>query len=219
MPPNPRLHTESSDHAALHWFTTVGYIRKQNMIMISETRIKLRRSLEHAPHSTEQPNPRRTTSHARSSKGLTTLEWLLIVAAVAGLAALAVVLVQNVVDETAEEISGSNARITAAEVAAARITSDARAALPKNSETATGYNTTTPADWQNLQKQVDDEFSSKCNRLTITYSDAKVTSDWKDVATASGAGSQKRGSRSDMDSQDAVWGGQTGEVYCHISKS
>ena len=46
--------------------------------------------------------------------GLTTLEWLLIVAAVAGLAALAVVLVQNVVDETAEQISGSSARGQAA---------------------------------------------------------------------------------------------------------
>ena len=33
----------------------------------------------------------------RDHSGLTTLEWLLIVAAVAGLAALAVVLVQNVV--------------------------------------------------------------------------------------------------------------------------
>ena len=46
--------------------------------------------------------------------GLTTLEWLLIVAAVAGLAALAVVLVQQVVDDTAEEISSSSARGTAA---------------------------------------------------------------------------------------------------------
>ena len=36
----------------------------------------------------------------RADSGLTTLEWLLIVAAVAGLAALAVVLVQNVVSTT-----------------------------------------------------------------------------------------------------------------------
>ena len=72
----------------------------------------------------------------RTEVGLTTLEWLLIVAAVAGLAALAVVLVQNVVDETAEEISGNNARITAAQVAAARITSDARLNLPAMTEPA-----------------------------------------------------------------------------------
>ena len=58
--------------------------------------------------------------------GLTTLEWLLIVAAVAGLAALAVVLVQNVVDDTAQEISSSSARGTAARIAADRITGKAR---------------------------------------------------------------------------------------------
>ena len=38
----------------------------------------------------------------RDDSGLTTLEWLLIVAAVAGLAALAVVLVQNVVSDTSQ---------------------------------------------------------------------------------------------------------------------
>ena len=38
-----------------------------------------------------------------TTAGLTTLEWLLIVAAVAGLAALAVVLVQHSVDETGIE--------------------------------------------------------------------------------------------------------------------
>ena len=50
----------------------------------------------------------------RDDSGLTTLEWLLIVAAVAGLAALAVVLVQNVVSDTSEQIAGSSARKTAA---------------------------------------------------------------------------------------------------------
>ena len=53
----------------------------------------------------------------RDDSGLTTLEWLLIVAAVAGLAALAVVLVQNVVSDTSEQIAGSSARATAAKVA------------------------------------------------------------------------------------------------------
>jgi len=76
---------------------------------------------------------------------LTTLEWLLIVAAVAGLAALAVVLVQNVVDDTAEQIAGSSARITAAQVAAEAINND---------------------------DDKDDNKRSACNRLSITYSDA-----------------------------------------------
>lgn len=108
------------------------------------------------PHSTEQLG-------LRPEKGLTTLEWLLIVAAVAGLAALAVVLVQNVVDDTAEEISGNNARVTAARVAAEAINND-------------GTDT-------------DAEKRSACNRLSITYSDAfaddpERTSLWTDKDTA-----------------------------------
>ena len=71
-------------------------------------------------------------------RGLTTLEWLLIVAAVAGLAALAVVLVQNVVDDTAEQIGGNSARGTAARVAAERITREARAALPTRRSSRVG---------------------------------------------------------------------------------
>lgn len=94
----------------------------------------------------------------RSSRGLTTLEWLLIVAAVAGLAALAVVLVQNVVDDTAEQITGSSARITAALVAADAITGD---------------------------DETDADKRSACSRLNITYSDAFQespgrTSHWTD---------------------------------------
>ena len=58
-------------------------------------------------------------------RGLTTLEWLLIVAAVAGLAALAVVLVQNVVGDTSEQIAGSSARETAAKIAATTIVEEA----------------------------------------------------------------------------------------------
>ena len=99
--------------------------------------------MPHLLKATKQPS-------RRNSRGLTTLEWLLIVAAVAGLAALAVVLVQNVVDETAEQISGSSARLTAANVAAAEITADA--------EGKTGDER--------------DEFKSKCDRLRITYGDA-----------------------------------------------
>jgi len=96
-------------------------------------------------------SPQAATTHLRrrrrGDRGLTTLEWLLIVAAVAGLAALAVVLVQNVVDDTAEQIAGSSARITAAEVAAQQITDD-RTGVP------------------------DVEAKAKCERLQITYGDA-----------------------------------------------
>ena len=96
--------------------------------------------------ATEQPSRNRK----RNDRGLTTLEWLLIVAAVAGLAALAVVLVQNVVDDTAEQISGSSARLTAASVASAEITADAATASADDHT----------------------ELKAKCDRLEITYGDA-----------------------------------------------
>ena len=94
--------------------------------------------------------------------GLTTLEWLLIVAAVAGLAALAVVLVQNVVNDTAEQISGSNARATAAKVAAASVVEESKNANPNDVR----FNTW--GKWDNY-------FTDKCNRIRITYSDAGIT--------------------------------------------
>ena len=76
----------------------------------------------HEADETEVQEPRKRGLFRRGEDGLTTLEWLLIVAAVAGLAALAVVLVTNVVDQTAEQIGGSSARKTAAEIAAVQIT-------------------------------------------------------------------------------------------------
>ena len=160
------------------------------------------------------------TEHARcrSERGLTTLEWLLIVAAVAGLAALAVVLVQNVVDETAEEISGSNARITAAEVAAARITSDARSELPSNP----AKNDDGVDDWEKhkaTQESVNNEFRSKCNRLEITYSDAEISSEWKDAKPASSpGGGANSGTRSRHDSTNKLWSDSSAaeEALCKI---
>ena len=88
-------------------------------------------------------SPRLPERYRRDDSGLTTLEWLLIVAAVAGLAALAVVLVTNVVSDTSEQISGSSARVTAAKVAAQRIVDD------------TGLD--------------DDQAAARCNRLPIIY--------------------------------------------------
>ena len=97
----------------------------------------------------------------RSEAGLTTLEWLLIVAAVAGLAALAVVLVQNVVDDTAEQLGGTSARETAANVAADTVIREARTASPDDAR----YNT-----WQRWELY----FTARCERLEILYSDTNL---------------------------------------------
>ena len=95
-------------------------------------------------------------------RGLTTLEWLLIVAAVAGIAALAVVLVQNVVSDVSEQIAGSNARVVAAQLAGEQIERDAQ--RPDEDQPPTIKDAD---DWQRF-------YESRCERLRITYGDAGV---------------------------------------------
>ena len=119
-------------------------------------------------------------------RGLTTLEWLLIVAAVAGLAALAVVLVQNVVDDTAEQISNSSARGTAAQVAAERISREARAALPTAAQrtaavAAAGTQATQDATDAIItaQTNVNAKYGPACDRIKINYGDIEgLTVKW-----------------------------------------
>ena len=121
----------------------------------------------------EPLTPRKRGLFRRGEDGLTTLEWLLIVAAVAGLAALAVVLVTNVVDQTAEQIGGSSARKTAAEVAALSVSQDAVEDPPASfAATATGVHI---SQWN---KKMSD-YEEKCNRLKITYGDVDdLTVSW-----------------------------------------
>ena len=80
--------------------------------------------------------PQRRGPRARDG-GLVVLEWLLIVAAVAGLAALAVVVAQSVVDDTAEQIDATSPRRTAAAVATREVETRARAATAASARTAT----------------------------------------------------------------------------------
>ena len=95
----------------------------------------------------------------RDDSGLTTLEWLLIVAAVAGMAALAVVLVTRVVGDTSDQIAGQSARRTAAELAAIQVTDSAVAAHAVAGLSAAEV------------VEVDAEFKSKCERLNLIYGD------------------------------------------------
>ena len=104
---------------------------------------------------------RRFLKKREDESGLTTLEWLLIVAAVAGLAALAVVLVQNVVTETAEQISSSSARVTAAQLAGEEL-------ITKSVSSSQGAVSDTYGEWVAY-------YNLKCNRFNITYGDAGIT--------------------------------------------
>lgn len=115
--------------------------------------------------------------HRRGDSGLTTLEWLLIVAAVAGLAALAVVVVQNVVSDTSEQIAGQTARRTAAELSAQDITNDAR-------DDVADVAAITPE----AAERINDEFEPKCDRLEIIYSDVVgLEANWTDATESGGS--------------------------------
>ena len=92
----------------------------------------------------------------RCDAGLTSLEWLLVVAAVAGLSALAVVLVQNVVGGTAEQVESHSARQQAADLAAAELENAWRAHRPSSQDDADQINT---------------RYRRRCRQLGIIYTD------------------------------------------------
>lgn len=127
-------------------------------------------------------HPRGCCSRARDPRvgrcelGMVVLGWLLVVAAVAGLAAVAVVVVQASVDDTAEGVGGSSARLTAAVVAAGEVERRARAVSAADPRTATW------ADWERY-------FSARCERLAIVYGDVveKVDAAFERPTAAAGS--------------------------------
>ncbi|MXV89598.1 MAG: hypothetical protein F4121_00405 [Acidimicrobiia bacterium] len=96
--------------------------------------------------------------------GLSAPEWLLIVAAVAGLAALAVTLVAGSVEDTAEQIRTRRTEIDAARMAALEITTRARSARTGAPRAPSSYD--------------DDRFAGMCRRLAITHGSAGVVAQW-----------------------------------------
>jgi type II secretory pathway pseudopilin PulG len=91
---------------------------------------------------------------------LTTLEWLLVVAAVAGLAALAVVLVQSAVSDTADQLSQVNRRQVAFDVATTELTDRWAGESPASPEDAERFNR---------------DYAADCRELAIIYADVPVT--------------------------------------------
>lgn len=114
--------------------------------------------------------PHRAKRRRRGDCGLTTLEWLLITAAVAALAALAVMLVSDLVGDTAEQISESEARF-AADYAAYIVEDDARAASARDFATW--------ADWES-------HFSRECSFIAVLYGGVEVVHNNFNRATGGG---------------------------------
>lgn len=96
----------------------------------------------------------------RDEAGLATLEWLLIVGAVAGLAALGVVLVYRSVEETGDRFAAPIPRLTAAQVQAAEVVNEAKSAAADDFDT-----------WDDWERY----FSGKCARIEITISDERIS--------------------------------------------
>ena len=99
------------------------------------------------------------------------LEWLLIVAAMAGLAALAVVLVQDNVEDTGERISNPDPRVTSALHTASTVETAAKAAEAGDFDS-----------WDDWERH----FSQKCSLIAILYSDAEVVVVHNDFNRAAG---------------------------------
>lgn len=101
-------------------------------------------------------------SEALGDQGLMTLEWLLIVGAVAGLAASTVLIIQRVVDDTSEVPVDPLVRLLEADVEAAFIAAEAQAVIDAD---ATQYTTAENTG-----------FSSRCTAIATTYSDVVESS-------------------------------------------
>ena len=95
----------------------------------------------------------------------------MITAAVAGLAALAVVLVQAEVEDTAERVSSPNPRVTAAIHSAFEVEAGAKAASAADFESW--------ADWES-------RFSERCGLIVVLYADAEVEVEHNNFNRATG---------------------------------
>ena len=95
----------------------------------------------------------------RGEQGLATLEWLLILAAVAGLAALAVTLVYYYVEDTGDRFAAPSPRRTAAQIQAAEVVNAAKS--------ASAADFATWSEWERY-------FGAKCGRIAITISDQRI---------------------------------------------
>ena len=104
---------------------------------------------------------------------MTTLEWLLVTAAVAVLVGAAVVVVQATVRDIGIDAGRHEARFRTAEIAADALTREWRADTPQNEFEA---------------EQINRRYGERCARLGITYADSEARPFWTPGVLADGGG-------------------------------
>ena len=102
----------------------------------------------------------------RDDGGLITLEWLLIVGAIAGLAASSVLVVQRVVDDTSEVPVDPLVRLLQADIAAAFVAADAQAAFDE------AVSASPPTLYMDMG------FSSRCDAIKGDFDDVVDRAAW-----------------------------------------
>lgn len=104
---------------------------------------------------------------------MTSLEWLLLTAAMAALVATAVVVVQSVVRDVGVDAGGFSARFRAARISADSVTREWRAHHPADQFEADSLNR---------------RYGERCARLGITFADTEARPLWKPGVLAVGGG-------------------------------
>lgn len=125
--------------------------------------------------------------------------WILKAGAVMVMAAVAIVVASSVASDVAEDVSGSDARRTAAAVAALSVEESSRTAVD-----AAHF-----ADWDAWGRH----FTQACERIAIIYSDAGVT------ATPNFAGSTDAMSAAEVASASRDGGGSVPTAACLVEAS
>jgi len=115
----------------------------------------------------------RTGARPGRDEGLTTLEWLLVVAAVAGVAAVAVVLMGDTVGGAAERVRSSEARQRAADLAVTTL--------------AERWQQETPASGADAD-EINRRYRNRCLQVGIIYSGITLTAEAYEGTYTGGSG-------------------------------
>ncbi len=118
---------------------------------------------------------RSAASGQRCDGGLITLEWLLVVGAIAGLAASSVLIVQRVVDDTSEVPADPAVRLIDAEIAAAFVAAEAN----NDPNSMCSLWAGDPLVCYIISGEEDNSYEQRCTALRDTFNDVVSSSVWR----------------------------------------